>query len=497
MSGSDVAGEGEVKIIEWVHHVLGGMAGIKKDESIVVVGGDADLVLQGIATTHQDFFIYSGKDGQRKSDMCFSMWKVAKKLEETFPGQSDTVRTDLLVLLILNGNDYLPKMRGISFGLLYKAYKKVKSDPVLGKQSLIRGGSARTFNWQFLHALMRRVQRDRFVTPLTEAEIAKSTAASAAALAGKDYVSMLTTKAQKGKMELKWETSTGPGGGFIVSVAAVCGDEVKIAGASGEEERTIKYARQSASFDALVAAGELERGMGWWKESGRVGAQDADEEGADEGEGHGDDSISGLGIEEGGVGDWEEGDDDERSTSPIRSQSAGSMSDEDEDDDGDEEGDDEEDDDDEEEDEQEAMMSGEEESIEEEKAPVAAAAIKKTFEGKSRRGRRLYGEKEYFQGILWNIQMYIDGFCPNYQYIYPYKYAPDARAIASWIESQDYEPVLDDPIVPMSNKGALTPLEACVAMMPPGTIYPTPVDTIITCVCPLDRKRKIPLGDAI
>jgi 5'-3' exonuclease len=46
-SGADVPGEGELKLLDWIHcRVPAG-----SDESVVIVGGDADLVLQGLAIT--------------------------------------------------------------------------------------------------------------------------------------------------------------------------------------------------------------------------------------------------------------------------------------------------------------------------------------------------------------------------------------------------------------------------------------------------------------
>lgn len=43
ISGANVPGEGELKCIDWLKHMP------KPDESAVIVGGDADLILQGLA----------------------------------------------------------------------------------------------------------------------------------------------------------------------------------------------------------------------------------------------------------------------------------------------------------------------------------------------------------------------------------------------------------------------------------------------------------------
>jgi hypothetical protein len=36
--------------------------------------------------------------------------QVVRQLEQLFPGESEFLRNDLIFLLVLNGNDYLPKV---------------------------------------------------------------------------------------------------------------------------------------------------------------------------------------------------------------------------------------------------------------------------------------------------------------------------------------------------------------------------------------------------
>lgn len=45
VSGASVPGEGELKCIDWVKH----MCSSGTEESTVIIGGDADLILQGLA----------------------------------------------------------------------------------------------------------------------------------------------------------------------------------------------------------------------------------------------------------------------------------------------------------------------------------------------------------------------------------------------------------------------------------------------------------------
>ena len=65
--------------------------------------------------------------GEHDAARCTSIWEVVRALEDVFPGQSDFVRLDMMVLMILNGNDYLPKTRGVAFRSCFRSYVKLKA----------------------------------------------------------------------------------------------------------------------------------------------------------------------------------------------------------------------------------------------------------------------------------------------------------------------------------------------------------------------------------
>ena len=69
-------------------------------------------------------FIFS--PGDRGAARLASIWEVVRSLEKLFPGQSEFVRADLMVLVMLNGNDYLPKVRGVSFRRCFRSYVRLK-----------------------------------------------------------------------------------------------------------------------------------------------------------------------------------------------------------------------------------------------------------------------------------------------------------------------------------------------------------------------------------
>lgn len=49
--------------------------------------------------------------GPKRQGRMLSVWEVVRKLEGISPGESELMRRDLLLLILLNGNDYLPKAR--------------------------------------------------------------------------------------------------------------------------------------------------------------------------------------------------------------------------------------------------------------------------------------------------------------------------------------------------------------------------------------------------
>lgn len=104
VSGADVPGEGELKVIDFyrVSEVCA------PTDSLVIVGGDADIMLQGLATIPiRNFFVYLRKfDRSKRKPRSYvvSVWEFARTLERIFPNESSAVRIDFILLSILNGN---------------------------------------------------------------------------------------------------------------------------------------------------------------------------------------------------------------------------------------------------------------------------------------------------------------------------------------------------------------------------------------------------------
>jgi hypothetical protein len=46
-----------------------------------------------------------------------------------------------------------------------------------------------------------------------------------------------------------------------------------------------------------------------------------------------------------------------------------------------------------------------------------------------RHEEKLFDEQHYLTGLLWNVQMYIDGYCPDYQFAYRCVFALPYRCV--------------------------------------------------------------------
>lgn len=94
---------------------------------IALSGAQWYRMIRGVPLRRQvkNMFIFSPSDNG--AARLSSVWEVVRSLEKLFPGQSEFVRADLMLLMILNGNDYLPKTRGVAFHTCFLSYAKLKA----------------------------------------------------------------------------------------------------------------------------------------------------------------------------------------------------------------------------------------------------------------------------------------------------------------------------------------------------------------------------------
>lgn len=373
VSGPGVPGEGELKIIDWLNTFIAGRRpfsrslGVDGDEpnspsgeSVMVIGSDADICLQGLATSViQSFFVYvrnsaPKKDKKRKRfDTCISMWSLIRTLEEMFPGESNGCRLDFLLICMLNGNDYLPKIRGVGFDVLWRRYVALKGAAKTNGRKrkgrfhgqFLLDSKTRSFNWAFLSALLQKI-------------------------------------------------------GQAVPTLS------------------IKYLRESKASSEMSDSASLENGEPGIESLSGNGygdnEQKSDTEASDIGETivyNGEDAPTGTTLDE-------------------------EMEDDDEYDD----------------------------NYEDEEVGVTWPVG---------RGGKLFDTRTWLEGVLWCIQMYVDGFTPDYGFVYAFPYAPKAGEIIQWIQVHDGDPF---PIrSPVSTAKPLEPMKAAMAMLPRKYAYLLPV----------------------
>jgi len=90
-----------------------------------------DLVLEGLALPpHITHNVHVLLPDRRDVGFVISLWETTRNLmQKHFPECTDArdvlnMRTDLAVLLIMNGNDYIPKLRFATFDSLFSQYKQ-------------------------------------------------------------------------------------------------------------------------------------------------------------------------------------------------------------------------------------------------------------------------------------------------------------------------------------------------------------------------------------
>ena len=132
-SSADTPGEGEVKLMEWLQSpVTNNIIGPR--DQVILMGGDSDLVLEALLvrkTPHVT--VLMPVIGAQY--LAVSIPHVMESLRHDYHLVLDTeehelaVRTDLVFLLFLNGNDYLPKLRGSGgFGQLLRLYASLQRE---------------------------------------------------------------------------------------------------------------------------------------------------------------------------------------------------------------------------------------------------------------------------------------------------------------------------------------------------------------------------------
>ena len=180
LSGSDVPGEGEVKIIDWVLT----RSASSDVHDVIFVGADGDLVLQALTISGINAFVLRESATPKAAGVGVCVSTFRSSLARARGIREPTTIDDLeaLACFTFMGNDYLPKVREASFERLWRSLCALRRQRELLGERLLR--EDRTFNPRMLSALMRvlvRVHRQAAaaIAADIEAGVAPSTARAA------------------------------------------------------------------------------------------------------------------------------------------------------------------------------------------------------------------------------------------------------------------------------------------------------------------------------
>ena len=134
VSPSSVHGEGEIKLLDWMFHGqhTSRRRHVQEDDTVAILGGDSDLVLMALAVPPSvTKNIFTLLPGMRSTSLVVSVWETTRQIVGMIEGTARygggingqaklkqrirsltekevyQARIDAVLLIILNGNDYL------------------------------------------------------------------------------------------------------------------------------------------------------------------------------------------------------------------------------------------------------------------------------------------------------------------------------------------------------------------------------------------------------
>lgn len=159
VSGMNVMGEGEIKIIK---HIQSMSRETQNEDKFTLVGSDADLVLLAMASRVSRITILNYSRSTLKYHqplkkglvlIAIDLLSLKQQFSEMFPSsQVENICTDFVMLSIISGNDYIPKIPYSKIDLLYENYVNLKRNQ-FQSQNLFDPIS-KTVNLNFLKQLL-------------------------------------------------------------------------------------------------------------------------------------------------------------------------------------------------------------------------------------------------------------------------------------------------------------------------------------------------------
>jgi 5'-3' exonuclease len=120
VSGADREGEGELKIFE---HIAGlsPSPSSANPQKCLVVGNDADLILFALRSPEHVIVDVLKSNASMKYHL-IDMYKLQQCVMQSSTAIKEQVLTDLVLISLFEGNDYLPKLRGFRLDRVWERY---------------------------------------------------------------------------------------------------------------------------------------------------------------------------------------------------------------------------------------------------------------------------------------------------------------------------------------------------------------------------------------
>eukprot|EP00981_Chlorochromonas_danica_P001617 scaffold351_cov162-Ochromonas_danica.AAC.2 len=161
ISGATLPGEGEIKIVRWINSHLSSPA--NRNESVVLCGLDADMILQAMSiNVVSNVYVLQHQCNQR--NMC-NISRVLQDLTSNLDSQDNRIEQrkvvlDYVLLFLLNGCDYLPKLCGVSRRAILAAYRVALAELPLSTKSILDLDNE-SFHFSTLYEILRKLREDR------------------------------------------------------------------------------------------------------------------------------------------------------------------------------------------------------------------------------------------------------------------------------------------------------------------------------------------------
>ncbi|KAI8806328.1 hypothetical protein BJ742DRAFT_817383 [Cladochytrium replicatum] len=159
LSHSLMPGEGEVKLNSRIQDVLDNLKPDEVHPVFLCCSSDADAAIQVIAAGLPHTFILT----DNTPAYCFSgdiFFAHLRNIVPCDPAHFDSVRLDFCFLMLLSGNDYLPKLGRVGFKSTWNAYRRWRRGFYPTSRSIVQPGDPFTIDLGALyHVLSTRVRR--------------------------------------------------------------------------------------------------------------------------------------------------------------------------------------------------------------------------------------------------------------------------------------------------------------------------------------------------